>query len=101
MVVVEEREERRGSSRDIPREAGIRFVSMVELGGIEEHGFGDSTGLNRNVDDGETLVILVIMIFIGRAERAKELFYNHSHAISKCLSAEQLDKCGSIPVHLR
>ena len=98
MVVVEEREEGRCSSRDIPREAGIRFVSMVELGGIEEHGFGDSTGLNRNVDDGETLVILVIMIFIGRA---KELFYNHSHAISKCLSAEQLDKCASIPVHLR
>ena len=36
MVVVEEREERGGSSRDIPREAGIRFVSMVGFRGIEE-----------------------------------------------------------------
>ena len=35
--MVEEREERRGSSRDIPREAGIRFVSMVGFRGIEEH----------------------------------------------------------------
>ena len=46
MVVVEEREEEEGSSRDIPREAGIRFVSMVGFRGIEE-----DVGRNRNAHD--------------------------------------------------
>ena len=46
MVVVEEREEEEGSSRDIPREAGIRFVSMVGFRGIEE-----DIGRNRNAHD--------------------------------------------------
>ena len=55
MVVVEERKERRGSSRDIPREAGIRFVSMVELGGIEEHGFG---AIANSIAEGQRALIL-------------------------------------------
>ena len=46
MVVVEEREERGGSSRDIPREADIRFVSMVGFRGIEE-----DIGQNCNAHD--------------------------------------------------
>ena len=46
MEVVEERKERGCSSRDIPREADISFVSMVGFRGIEE-----DIGRNRNAHD--------------------------------------------------